>query len=105
MKYYLDTEFDGLGGKLISFALVREDGNSVSYVVQDYADDPWVQANVIPILWDANASTRLWYAGGSRNGCSGFSEGRSRPGDHNRLASGIRYFCGLIEFPGGNMGP
>lgn len=52
MRYYLDTEFDGHGGTLISLALVREDGESIYLVYQDTATDPWVQENVIPILWD-----------------------------------------------------
>jgi hypothetical protein len=59
MRYYLDTEFDGHGGPLISLALVREDRHSLTFAVRDYADDPWVQEHVIPQLWKANASTRL----------------------------------------------
>lgn len=52
MRYYLDTEFDGHGGPPISLALVREDGESIYLVYQRTATDPWVQDNVIPILWD-----------------------------------------------------
>lgn len=53
MKYYLDTEFDGFGGELISLALVREDGESI-YIVYKTNEvlSPWVKENVIPILWD-----------------------------------------------------
>ncbi len=53
MKYYLDTEFDGWGGDLISMALVREDGKSL-YMVDPFKKtpkDPWVALNVIPILY------------------------------------------------------
>ncbi len=28
MRYYIDTEFNGTGGQLLSLALVREDGLS-----------------------------------------------------------------------------
>ena len=29
MRYFLDTEFNGFGGELLSLALVREDGASI----------------------------------------------------------------------------
>lgn len=52
MKYYLDCEFDGRGGELISMGLVSETGRSL-YVVMDYtAKDEWVLANVVPLLFD-----------------------------------------------------
>jgi hypothetical protein len=52
MKYYLDTEFDGFGGELISLALVREDDKFLYLVSGDtFVYDSWVVENVIPILW------------------------------------------------------
>lgn len=48
MKYYLDTEFDGHGGPLLSIALVREDGLSIHLRTTDRANDPWVMDNVQP---------------------------------------------------------
>lgn len=54
MKYYLDTEFNGLGGELLSIALVREDGYSF-YAIMDNTDikyDPWVLENVVPLMYD-----------------------------------------------------
>ena len=51
MRYFLDTEFDGFGGALISLALVPEDGSEEFYVVLDQpASDPWVERNVVPYL-------------------------------------------------------
>jgi hypothetical protein len=51
MKYYIDCEFDGLGGKLISMALVREDGRSL-YVVTDHKpQNLWVAEHVSPVLY------------------------------------------------------
>ena len=51
MRYFLDTEYDGFGGPLISLALVPEDGSEEFYVVLDHqAADPWVIANVVPYL-------------------------------------------------------
>lgn len=54
MKYYLDTEFDGFGGKLLSIALVREDNEAI-YIILDYnvmqARKPWVKENILPIIY------------------------------------------------------
>jgi hypothetical protein len=51
MRYFLDTEYDGFGGPLISLALVPEDGAEELYLVLDQtASDAWVQRHVIPYL-------------------------------------------------------
>lgn len=51
MRYFLDTEFNGFGGALLSVALVPEDGEEF-YVTLDCADPivPWVERNVVPYL-------------------------------------------------------
>ena len=51
MRYFLDTEFNGFGGALLSLALVPEDGEEF-YVTLDCADPvlPWVERNVVPYL-------------------------------------------------------
>lgn len=51
-RYFLDCEFDGLGGDLISMALVSERGPSLYLVFDGYEDasDPWVIENVLPIV-------------------------------------------------------
>lgn len=49
MRYYLDTEFNGFGGALISLALVPDDG--AEFYVSLRCDDPlhpWVERNVMP---------------------------------------------------------
>ena len=48
MRYYLDTEFDGHNGPLLSVGLVREDGHSLHVRTKARADDPWVQEHVEP---------------------------------------------------------
>jgi hypothetical protein len=50
MNYYIDCEFDGHNGPLLSIAVVREDGASVYFIVRAGAFDPWVLANVVPVL-------------------------------------------------------
>lgn len=51
MRYYLDTEFDGLGGALLSLALVPADGGEELYLAwprNDCCD--WVTLHVIPVM-------------------------------------------------------
>ncbi|HET9398021.1 MAG TPA: hypothetical protein VFO45_04310 [Sphingomicrobium sp.] len=52
MRYFLDTEYNGFGGSLLSLALVPEDGSEEFYVVIKCDDpiDPWVERHVIPFL-------------------------------------------------------
>lgn len=51
MRLWIDTEFNGYQGSLISIALVDEEGR-VFYEACHFWQpvDPWVQANVIPVL-------------------------------------------------------
>ncbi len=52
MRYYLDAEFNGFGGALISIALVPEsEGATPFYGAVECRDPtPWVAAHVIPAL-------------------------------------------------------
>jgi hypothetical protein len=51
VRYFLDTEYDGFGGRLISLALVPEDGGEELYVViEGETADPWVKRHVLPYL-------------------------------------------------------
>ena len=52
MRYFLDTEFNGFGGGLISLALVPEYGDQEFYAVVplDEAPVPWVAQHVLPYL-------------------------------------------------------
>ena len=52
MKFYLDTEFNGFEGELISLALVSEQGHEWYEVLShDHLKiDNWVKENVMPIL-------------------------------------------------------
>lgn len=52
MRYFLDTEFNGFGGALISLALVPEDPSVAPfYAALDCAEPTeWVAAHVLPAL-------------------------------------------------------
>ena len=70
MRYFLDTEYNGWGGALLSLALVPEEGEEL-YLTLDWncALEEWVERNVIPYLDtvpDALVSTRLSRADAAR---------------------------------------
>ncbi|PIW55550.1 MAG: hypothetical protein COW16_05550 [Sphingomonadales bacterium CG12_big_fil_rev_8_21_14_0_65_65_10] len=49
MRYYIDTEFNGTGGQLLSIALVREDGAYFYEVLHAHElVVPWVKEHVVP---------------------------------------------------------
>ena len=52
MRYFLDTEYNGSGGELISIALVPEFGDQDFYAVLPLPEKlhPWVERNVLPYL-------------------------------------------------------
>jgi hypothetical protein len=52
MRYFLDTEFNGFAGELISIALVPEHGDQEYYAVLEPPVEVhgWVQRNVMPYL-------------------------------------------------------
>lgn len=55
--YYIDCEFDGHNGPLISMALVREDVRHLYVMTPHDPADPWVIQNVMPVL-NADRATR-----------------------------------------------
>ena len=59
MRYYLDCEFNGMGGELLSLALVEEHGGDAFYFIREDLPDniePWVANNVIPLLHKDNCT-------------------------------------------------
>lgn len=59
-RYYIDCEFDGHNGPLLSLAMVRDDGKNIHIRTDARAIDPWVKANVIPIMDKHDASQGQW---------------------------------------------
>lgn len=49
-RVWLDTEFNGFGGELISMALVDAEDRSVYFALPCPTPVDWVAANVIPVL-------------------------------------------------------
>ncbi|MEO7654310.1 MAG: hypothetical protein ABIS23_01335 [Sphingomicrobium sp.] len=50
MRYFLDTEYDGWAGALISLALVAESDEELYLVLDHRPLDPWVERHVMPYL-------------------------------------------------------
>jgi hypothetical protein len=50
MRLFIDGEWNGFGGSLISIALVVEDGREFYAVLGCDSPEPWVAENVIPNL-------------------------------------------------------
>lgn len=62
-RFYIDCEFDGHGGPLLSFGVATEAGRGIHYRINDAppVNDPWVAENVVPIM--GRHSATLNYSG------------------------------------------
>ena len=59
MRYFLDTEYNGWGGALLSLALVAESGEEFYIVLEhDGPLEPWVERNVVPYFDSVPESLR-----------------------------------------------
>lgn len=55
-RYFIDCEFDGHNGPLLSMAIVaEEDGFGMHMQTFEKPNDPWVAANVMPFMLEHNA--------------------------------------------------
>lgn len=105
MRYYLDTEFDGHGGPLLSLALVAADGLGFhASIVSVRAADPWVQANVEPLTnqHDADVTAILKQPHQMGGAIRNFIELSSKVGDnrHTVVADSIvdiGRFCAALS--------
>jgi hypothetical protein len=52
MRYFIDAEFNGFGGQLISLALVPEDRDAVPFyeALPCTEPEPWAAEHVLPVL-------------------------------------------------------
>jgi hypothetical protein len=50
MRYYIDCEFDGHNGPMLSMAVVGEGGHSLYMTICADVLEPWVRDNVLPLL-------------------------------------------------------
>lgn len=59
-KYYIDCEFDGHNGPLLSMAIVRSARDSLMIVTGDTASDPWVRENVLTVMHKDRAAETVF---------------------------------------------
>jgi hypothetical protein len=103
MKYFLDCEFNGYRGELISLALVGEDGREMYLVTHRLPEpmNPWVKENVIPILFAEGTSPTSWRTDLFGPQIERFLLGDTYPVIVADWPDDIRYFCEcLIVGPG-----
>lgn len=99
MKLFIDTEFNGFGGSLISLALVPEDPSMPEFykelVIREQLD-PWVRDNVVPHLITVPSTHNEFQ--------QALAQYLRKVGDVTIVADwpdDIRYFCqSLITGPG-----
>lgn len=105
MKYFLDTEFNGMGGKLISLALVAED-NSFIYMAAGCGDpNPWVRDHVMPIIEVDGARPFYYPLHHFGWGIKKLTLGDPQPTIIADWPDDIKYFCEcLITGPGQMIG-
>jgi hypothetical protein len=105
-RYFLDCEFNGMGGDLISLALISADGDRELYLsvtpTLHQKPDKWVADNVLPVLNIPTAKPRFLYAYGSiGNEIAAFLIRDNDPILVADWPDDIRYFCQcLIVGPG-----
>jgi hypothetical protein len=82
MRYYIDCEFEGHEGQLLSMALVDLNGRGLHYGVTDILPicDPWVLENVVPVMGKHGATL-------------------NHRGPKNRLGQVLADFIGPCECP------
>ncbi|USN15530.1 ribonuclease H [Brevundimonas phage vB_BpoS-Kikimora] len=107
MNYFLDCEFDGFGGDLLSLALIRQDGAKSLYIILDRAEQPctpWVEENVKPLLESVPDDLSIWKgltpADAART-IAAYLLGDDRPHIISDWPDDIAYFCrALMTGPG-----
>lgn len=60
MKLWLDTEFNGWEGDIISMGITSEDGKEFYEVLECVYPVPWVKENVVPLLLKDSISRWLF---------------------------------------------
>jgi hypothetical protein len=101
MKYFLDTEFNGFGGDLISLALVGEDYRELYISTPCEKPVEWVAENVMPIIRCHGAEPFVIDPTMFGRCIASFLDGDPNPVIVADWPDDIRYFCqALIVGPG-----
>jgi hypothetical protein len=107
MRYFLDCEYNGFGGALLSLALVPADGGEELYLTFDCADpvEPWVERNVLPFI--AQVPEQLKLPPASREQAAHviamYLATDLEPEIFADWPTDIELLCGLLSFAPGRM--
>lgn len=99
MRLWIDCEWNGWQGDLISMALVAEDGRSFYEIMAPAVRnvDPWVKEHVLPVLGDREPVAQPWFNNRLWHYLTQFEEVEivaDWPED-------IMWFCGVFVHRGG----
>lgn len=94
MRLYLDTEFNGHGGELISMALVSQNIGWYAVKETECQIDPWVKENVIPKL-----DRKPLHADDFRNSFLVFMRTVDNPEIICDFCSDAKHFAQMLEGP------
>ena len=107
MRYFLDCEYNGFGGALLSLALVPGDGGEELYLTfeSDGPIEPWVERNVMPFLGHVPDALKL-PAMRREQGAQAIAMYLGPDGEPEIVAdwpTDIELICGLLTFAPGRM--
>lgn len=107
MRYFLDCEYNGFGGALLSLALVPEDDGEELYLTLEHDGpiEPWVERNVLPYLDQVPDSLRLPRIGreAAARAIAMYLANDNQPEILADWPSDIELFCGLLSFAPGRI--
>ena len=109
MRYFLDCEYNGFGGALLSLALVPEDGGEELYLRFDCPDpiQSWVERNVLPYIDHVPEAVKLPVMDReqSANAIAMYLGHDPEPEILADWPTDIELLCGLLSFAPGRMVP
>jgi hypothetical protein len=107
MRYFLDCEYNGFGGALLSLALVPEAGGEDLYLTFACSDpiDPWVERNVMPFLDTVPDGLKLQQMGREQAAqvIAMYLANDAEPEILADWPTDIELLCGLLTFAPGKM--
>ena len=107
MRYFIDCEYNGFGGALLSLALVPEDGGEELYLRFDCTDpiEPWVERNVLPFIDHVPESAKLPVMDrvAAAHAIAMYLDHDMEPEILADWPTDIELVCGLLTFAPGRM--
>jgi hypothetical protein len=107
MRYFLDCEYNGFGGALLSLALVPEDGGEELYLTFACSDpiEPWVDRHVVPFIDHVPDALKLpvMTRDKAAHAIAMYLDHDPEPEILADWPTDIELLCGLLSFAPGRM--